>query len=260
MCAPLAPLLGTWRGVGEGGYPTVDCFSYVEELTFGHVGKPFVVMTQRSRDPVTGEPLHAETGYFRPQPPGAAQPFDSSGFDGAGVDGDGLDGAGVAAADSAPSSRRPASELEPSVELESRAGSAVELESPVELILAQASGIVEIDLGTIRTGRPGQLAPSGQLAPPGQLAPSGQLAPPGQLAPSGQLAPPGQLARPGVSEPELVIDVATRRLEGSPTAKSVTAVRRRISVGGDTAVSDLWMAAVGHPMLHHVRSELRRAG
>lgn len=65
MCRPLEPLLGTWRGSGSGGYPTIEDFSYTEELIFGHVGKPFVAMTQRSRHAAGGEPLHAEAGYLR---------------------------------------------------------------------------------------------------------------------------------------------------------------------------------------------------
>jgi len=34
--APLSYLLGTWRGQGEGGFPTINSFSYGEELHFSH--------------------------------------------------------------------------------------------------------------------------------------------------------------------------------------------------------------------------------
>lgn len=62
----LAPLLGTWRGDGRGGYPTIEEFSYTEEIVFAHVGKPFVSYSQATRHRVSGLPMHAESGYLRP--------------------------------------------------------------------------------------------------------------------------------------------------------------------------------------------------
>ena len=151
MCSSLAPLLGTWRGTGEGSYPTIEDFAYTEELVFGHVGKPFLSMVQRSRDLSTGEPLHAEAGYLRAQPDGV-----------------------------------------------------------VELTVAQPSGIVEVDVGTVT------------------------------LTPDG-----------------LVVELESERVGLTPTAKSVTAVRRRLHLTGSTLVSELWMAAVGEAeLIHHVRAEL----
>ena len=153
LCKPLAPLLGTWKGRGQGSYPTINDFAYAEELIFGHVGKPFLSMVQRSRALSTGEPLHAEAGYLR----------------------------------------------------------AVD-DSAVELTVAQPSGIVETHAGSVTATRRG-----------------------------------------------LLVELESVQVGLTPTAKSVTAVKRRLSLVGSTLVSELWMAAVGEPdLVHHLRSELSR--
>jgi len=72
--APLTWLLGTWEGVGIGGYPTVESFRFGQEVTFGHVGKPFLTYHSRSwlldDDGQTVRPLASESGFWRPQPGG----------------------------------------------------------------------------------------------------------------------------------------------------------------------------------------------
>lgn len=63
--AALAGLLGTWRGEGAGSYPTIEPFTYREEATFGHVGKPFLAYRHATVNLNTGLPAHAEAGYWR---------------------------------------------------------------------------------------------------------------------------------------------------------------------------------------------------
>jgi hypothetical protein len=71
--APLAFLLGTWRGEGEGGFPTMEPFRYGEELTFDHVGDAFLRYAQRSWSVDAGAPLHLERGFLRPGGPGRVE-------------------------------------------------------------------------------------------------------------------------------------------------------------------------------------------
>ena len=144
---PLASLLGTWQGEGEGHYPTIEAFKYVEEVTFSHVGKPFLAYQQRTRHGDTGFPLHAETGYWR-------------------MAGD-----------------------------------------RVEVVLAHPSGILESLEGSFDQG---------------------------------------------------VVELSSRSVIGTATAKSVTELRRRFELDGDELRYDVWMAAVGQPLTHHLRAVLHR--
>ena len=73
-CMPLAFLLGGWQGTGRGDYPTIEAFSFGQEIQVSHNGKPYLYYTSRSwllddnGDAV--RPLAMETGFWRPQPGG----------------------------------------------------------------------------------------------------------------------------------------------------------------------------------------------
>ena len=68
---PFAWLIGTWRGEGVGGYPTLagGDFRYGEEITFACPGKPVLTFTSRSWSLDDNRPLSLQTGYFRPTSP-----------------------------------------------------------------------------------------------------------------------------------------------------------------------------------------------
>ncbi|WP_141015532.1 FABP family protein [Nocardioides sambongensis] len=68
-CGPIAWMLGTWRGNGHGDYPTIEKFTYGEELIFTHDGRPFFHYFSRAW--ITDEQgqkvreAHLETGFLR---------------------------------------------------------------------------------------------------------------------------------------------------------------------------------------------------
>ena len=75
---PVSWLLGTWRGLGVGGYATVEEFRFSQELAFTELpGKPFVHHLSRSwlldDDGNEVRPLAQETGYWRPDADGALE-------------------------------------------------------------------------------------------------------------------------------------------------------------------------------------------
>ncbi len=152
--APLSFLLGTWRGTGEGSYPTIESFGYNEEVTFGHVGKPFLAYGQKTSHAETRLPLHAETGYWRAVSPDAGA---------------------------------------------------------IEVVLAHPTGILE--------------SLSGRFVP----SPGGGT-----------------------------FDLSCPTIGLTDTAVSVTATERRFTIDGDRLTYEFSMAAVGHPMTHHLAATLHR--
>lgn len=67
---PVAWLLGTWHGNGRGDYPTIEPFSYEQEVVFAHDTRPFLHYFSRSwitdGDGKRVRPAALETGFVRP--------------------------------------------------------------------------------------------------------------------------------------------------------------------------------------------------
>jgi hypothetical protein len=63
-------LVGTWHGLGVGGYPTIEQFRYEQELVFSHDGRPFLHYAARSwivdDDGQRVRPSASEVGWWRP--------------------------------------------------------------------------------------------------------------------------------------------------------------------------------------------------
>jgi THAP4-like, heme-binding beta-barrel domain len=68
---PFAALAATWRGTGQGEYPTIASFEYTEEFVITPVpGRPVAHWRSATRDAATREPRHGESGYLRNTPQG----------------------------------------------------------------------------------------------------------------------------------------------------------------------------------------------
>ncbi len=67
---PLAFLLGTWRGLGVVGYPTIEERRYEQEIVFAHDGRPFLDYSSRTwildADGARIRPAAREVGWWRP--------------------------------------------------------------------------------------------------------------------------------------------------------------------------------------------------
>jgi hypothetical protein len=66
----LLPLVGVWRGRGQGGYPTLEeDFHYGQEVRFSHDGRPFLHYESRSwvieADGTPIRPGQREVGWWR---------------------------------------------------------------------------------------------------------------------------------------------------------------------------------------------------
>ncbi|GER48122.1 fatty acid-binding protein [Striga asiatica] len=71
---PLSYLLGTWKGQGEGRFSTISPFKYSEELQFSHSpNKPVIGYSSKTWKLSSGEPMHSESGYWRPKHDGSIE-------------------------------------------------------------------------------------------------------------------------------------------------------------------------------------------
>ncbi|KAL3055161.1 THAP domain-containing protein 4 [Trematomus bernacchii] len=63
-------LLGTWESdePGEGNFPSIKPFHYIETLNFSHVGQPVINFTFNAFHAETKKPMHRECGFIRMQP------------------------------------------------------------------------------------------------------------------------------------------------------------------------------------------------
>lgn len=66
---PIAWLVGKWVAEsGKGHYPTIQPFTYCEEIDFTSVGQPLINYTARSWHPEKKNPMHLESGFLRIKP------------------------------------------------------------------------------------------------------------------------------------------------------------------------------------------------
>ncbi|XP_003975633.1 peroxynitrite isomerase THAP4 [Takifugu rubripes] len=67
---PLEWLLGTWESdePGEGCFPSIKPFRYMETLSFSHVGQPVINFMFNAFHAETKKPMHRECGFIRMQP------------------------------------------------------------------------------------------------------------------------------------------------------------------------------------------------
>ncbi|XP_074820298.1 peroxynitrite isomerase THAP4 isoform X1 [Natator depressus] len=67
---PLSWMLGTWLSdpPGDGDFPTMKPFQYLEEVRISHVGQPMLNFSFNAFHPDTRKPMHRECGFIRLKP------------------------------------------------------------------------------------------------------------------------------------------------------------------------------------------------
>ncbi|XP_015271572.1 PREDICTED: THAP domain-containing protein 4 isoform X1 [Gekko japonicus] len=67
---PLSWMLGTWLSdpPGDGTFPTMKPFQYLEEVQISHVGQPMLNFSFNAFHPDTRKPMHRECGFIRIKP------------------------------------------------------------------------------------------------------------------------------------------------------------------------------------------------
>ncbi|MCF3137111.1 FABP family protein [Streptomyces olivochromogenes] len=78
LLEPVLGFLGTWHGQGQGGYPTLaGDFTYAQEVTFSHDGRPFLCYEARAwlldAEGAPLRPAARESGWWRLQPDGRVE-------------------------------------------------------------------------------------------------------------------------------------------------------------------------------------------
>lgn len=64
--APLEWIMGKWRSVqAKGFYPTIQPFTYNEEIEFISVGQPMLNYVSNSWNSSNSKPMHLERGFLR---------------------------------------------------------------------------------------------------------------------------------------------------------------------------------------------------
>lgn len=66
---PIQWLIGTWESISaRGNYPTIKDFTYNETIRFESMGQPLLNYESRSKHPISGAPMHLESGFLRIKP------------------------------------------------------------------------------------------------------------------------------------------------------------------------------------------------